>query len=29
MKPAGMHALRQAYRTVAAMANGFERDLTK
>jgi PadR family transcriptional regulator, regulatory protein PadR len=29
MKPAGMHALRQAYKTVAAMASGFERDLGK
>ena len=29
MKPAGMTALRQAYRTVAAMANGFEQDLEK
>ena len=29
MKPAGMVALRQAYRTVTAMADGFERDLTK
>ena len=27
IKPAGMHALRQAYKTVAAMASGFERDL--
>lgn len=29
MKPAGMQALRQAYRTVAAMADGFEQDLGK
>jgi DNA-binding PadR family transcriptional regulator len=29
MKPAGMTALRQAYRTVAAMADGFERELGK
>ena len=29
MKPAGMQALRQAYKTVAAMASGFERELDK